>query len=307
MIVFKLFKYLKGMFFFYLFAFVGYVSSSAIGSPSVYLQKPILCEKCAPSDISIVLPDSFIDYKYVPKGITFQRSPSFTTRNEQCNTHGVNILNEMADIIPSRYLNVTNVPVFSCGSTQNSTLATSAFKWIKEHIVLPNIKARRKTIIAYAWGTIYEQELINAVQEIINLGVLFIQSAGNSGIDTCSLHKTKGVMYTGSTLTYDSKSKKFLTGDKKCPTSNRGQCVKLFGPGWIFNVITKTYDGCGTSWPPGLYAMQAACYWQTNLNASAQQIMAVQVADATVITPVDPRDPPYWVQLKSTFCKIRKI
>jgi cerevisin len=120
---------------------------------------------------------------------------------------------------------IISVKIYRKQGDQSMNDFLQGISWVLEDY---RKRGNKKAIINISSGAPYDQTLNNAVQQLVNAGIIVVTSAGNSGeqnvpFDSCqhSPSSASGVISVGATD----------REDKVASFSNTGRCVTLFAPG----------------------------------------------------------------------------
>ncbi len=163
-------------------------------------------------------------------------------------------------------------PLVSTGSCQGILLsdALAGIDWVAANRVKPAVAN-----MSFSGGVV--QSLDDAVQAMINAGVVAVASAGNSGVSACdrSPARVAGALTVGASDQNDARSIWSAT-----QSSNFGSCLDLFAPGTDLELWnTTTFSGTSAAAP--LVAGAVARYLQSTPAATPSQAHSYIVNNAT--------------------------
>ncbi|HEV2845164.1 MAG TPA: S8 family serine peptidase, partial [Thermoanaerobaculia bacterium] len=163
-------------------------------------------------------------------------------------------------------------PLVSTGSCDGVLLsdALDGINWVTAHRVKPAVAN-----LSFGGGAV--QSLDNAVQGMINAGVVVVAAAGNSGVSACNVSPARvaGALTVGASDENDARSIWSAT-----QSSNFGSCVDLFAPGTNLTMWNTTPFN-GTSAAAPLVAGAVARYLQSTPAATPGQAHSYIVNNAT--------------------------
>jgi subtilisin family serine protease len=164
-------------------------------------------------------------------------------------------------------------PLVSTGSCQGVLLsdALDGINWVAVHRVKPAVAN-----MSFSGGAV--QSLDDAVQGMINVGVVAVTAAGNSGVSACGISPARvaGALTVGATDQNDARSVWSAT-----QSSNFGSCVDLFAPGTDLDLWnTSTFSGTSAASP--LVAGAVARYLQSTPAATPSQAHSYIINNATL-------------------------
>lgn len=211
---------------------------------------------------------------------------------EDCNGHGTKVAKTLGGSVsgvakeatlnsvrvgsvcncPSGTGNPINPPLVSTGSCQGVLLsdALDGINWVTAHRVKP-------AVANLSFGGAAVQALDDAVQGMINAGVVVVAAAGNSGVSACGISPARvaGALTVGASDQNDMRSVWSAT-----QSSNFGSCVDLFAPGTNLELWSTTpFSGTSASAP--LVAGAVARYLQSTPAATPSQAHSYIVNNAT--------------------------
>jgi subtilisin family serine protease len=163
-------------------------------------------------------------------------------------------------------------PLASTGTCAGILLsdALDGINWVAAHRVKP-------AVANMSFGGGAAQSLDDAVQGMINAGVVAVAAAGNSGVSACGVSPARvaGVLTVGASDQNDARSVWSST-----QSSNFGSCVDLFAPGTDLDLWnTTTFSGTSAAAP--LVAGAVARYLQSTPAATPSQAHSYIVNNAT--------------------------
>jgi Subtilase family/Peptidase inhibitor I9 len=163
-------------------------------------------------------------------------------------------------------------PLVSTGSCQGILLsdALDGINWVTGHRVKPAVAN-----MSFSGGA--TQSLDDAVQGMINAGVVAVVAAGNAGVSACgaSPARVAGALTVGASDQNDARSVWNST-----QSSNFGSCLDLFAPGTDLDLWnTSTFSGTSAAAP--LVAGAVARYLQSTPAATPSQAHSYIVNNAT--------------------------
>lgn len=165
-------------------------------------------------------------------------------------------------------------PFVSTGSCQGVLLsdALAGINWVAANRVKPAIAN-----MSFSGGA--TQSLDEAVQGMINTGVVAVTAAGNSGVSACGISPARvaGALTVGASDQNDARSVWSAT-----QSSNFGSCVDLFAPGTDLDLWNATSTFSGTSAASPLVAGAVARYLQSTPAATPSQAHSYIINNATV-------------------------
>ncbi|ORX63549.1 subtilisin-like protein [Anaeromyces robustus] len=151
----------------------------------------------------------------------------------------------------------------------------AALDYIKEHA------KPYKTVVNISIGCgeedcdSYEKELQNKFNELVDLGIILFNAAGNNGINSCVdplpqffYNKYYGIISVGSIDNGKNKPENFY---ERLESSNYGECVEIFAPGYIIMKNSSTQEIIykkGTSFASPMTAGVAATIMSENPDIS---------------------------------------
>jgi subtilisin family serine protease len=163
-------------------------------------------------------------------------------------------------------------PLVSTGSCQGILLsdALDGINWVTAHRVKPAVAN-----MSFSGNAI--QSLDDAVQGMINVGVVAVAAAGNGGVLACgrSPARVPAVLTVGASDQNDARSVWSAT-----QSSNYGSCVDVFAPGTDLDLWnTTTFSGTSAAAP--LVAGAVARYLQGAPSATPSQAHSYIITNAT--------------------------
>lgn len=163
-------------------------------------------------------------------------------------------------------------PLVSTGSCSGILLsdALDGINWVTSHRVKP-------AVANLSFGGAAVQSLDDAVQGMINAGVVVVAAAGNSGVSACGISPARvaGALTVGASDQNDARSVWSAT-----QSSNFGSCLDLFAPGTNLD-LWNTSAFSGTSAAAPLVAGAVARYLQSTPAATPAQAHTYIVNNAT--------------------------
>ncbi|WP_207782274.1 S8 family serine peptidase [Phytoactinopolyspora limicola] len=202
-----------------------------------------------------------------------------------CNGHGTHVA---SSAVGSAYgvakrASTVAVRVLGCDGSGSWDGIVGGVDWVTAN-------GQRPAVVNMSLGGSGSQpSLENAVRRSINAGFQYSIAAGNSGVNACNFTpaRTPEAITVGSTQSSDGRSV------HPGWASNVGTCLDIFAPGssitaaWhTSNTATNTISGTSMAAPH--VAGAAALYLSENRNATAQQVKAALVNNATTGVVTNP-------------------
>jgi serine protease len=190
-----------------------------------------------------------------------------------CNGHGTHVAGTTGGTTYGVAKGVTLHPVrvFGCGNSGSTSDIIAGIDWVAQNRVLP-------AVANMSLGGGASQATDDAVNRLINAGVVAVVAAGNSNANACNFSpaRTPNAITVGSTTSTDARSS----------FSNFGTCIDIFGPGssilsaGIANT-SATATLSGTSMAAPHVAGVAALYLATNPSATPAQVTTAIINNST--------------------------
>jgi aqualysin 1 len=185
--------------------------------------------------------------------------------NQDCNGHGTHVAGTVGSRAwgVAKRVNLIAVRVFACGRTTSTSNILAGIDWVTANAVRP-------AVANLSLGGVPDLATDQAVQGMINAGIISVVAAGNDGIDACqnSPARLAAAITVGATDRNDARSVWNST-----QSSNWGGCVDLWAPG--SDIIsasnldnTSSRSNGGTSMAAPAVAGAVALFLQSNPTAS---------------------------------------
>lgn len=204
--------------------------------------------------------------------------------SEDCNGHGTHVAGSLGGTSYGAAKGATlhAVRIGGCDGYASVSNLIAALDWLVVNRVEPAVAN-----LSYSWSA--RSDVDDAVQKVIEAGVLVVTSAGNDDADACGYSPNR----KSNVLTVANST----SADARYATSNWGSCVKVFAPGtdilsaWIgSDTDTRTFTGTSMSSPH--VAGIAAIYLQGDPWAAPWKVQDAVVSSATGGVVTDPRGAP---------------
>jgi len=251
------------------------------------------------SGVDVYVIDSGIRSTHVDFGGRVDTLNSYTAINdgygsEDCSGHGTMVAGVIGGTLMGEAKNVTlhSVRVGDCYGGTSTSLVIAGVDWVTQqiqantvtttsghgkHATTTTIKPR--AIVNIAMEAPGNQPLDTAIETSIQAGAVYVVSAGNDGSDACQVSPAR----VADAITVGASN-----SDDSIPSfSNQGSCVDLFAPG--VNIVTD-YNAddtavapyfSGTSASSPAVSGAAAVYWAEHPDATAAEVRAAIIGDAT--------------------------
>ncbi|MEY2814864.1 MAG: hypothetical protein RIS05_612, partial [Actinomycetota bacterium] len=211
-------------------------------------------------------------------------SPSgYTSFNDgrgtvDCNGHGTHVATTAAGTQYGIAKNATVVPVrlLDCGGSGRYSGVIASLDWI---LSPANPNPLSQAVLNLSIGGPKSDALNDAIERLVNAGVVVVVAAGNDRADAC----TKSPASAVNAITVGATD----IADAKATYTNMGPCVDLNAPGSLitggwFLGATSTRTISGTSMASPHVAGAAAVYRGLNPTATVAQVTSALLSTATV-------------------------
>jgi serine protease len=203
-----------------------------------------------------------------------------------CNGHGTHVAGTVGGTTygVAKGVTVHPVRVFGCGNSGSNSDIIAGIDWVAQNRVLP-------AVANMSLGGGVSQATDDAVNRLINAGVVAVVAAGNSGTDACgsSPARVPNAITVGATGTNDARSVWTST-----QSSSWGSCLDIFAPGTSIlsagiSSTSATATLSGTSMASPHVAGVAALYLANNPSATPAQVTTAILNNATPNKVTDAR------------------
>ena len=194
-------------------------------------------------------------------------SPSDT----DCHGHGTRIASAAAGATygVAKDATLIGVRVNDCSLGANKGHIISGIEWVANNHVKPAVAN-----LSYKGANNLVQSVSDAVEDLVDAGVMLTKSAGNDDKEACGeseMHDDPGVFVVG--------AMELNTSDVKWSDSNWGSCLDVYAPGASMRLAgigsdSDTDDVAGTSYAAPLAAGVAAAYLEDYPNDSPATVHA---------------------------------
>jgi cerevisin len=193
--------------------------------------------------------------------------------DEDENGHGTHVAGIAAgsDVGVAKYANIVAVKVLNKNQTGTLSNFIKGLSWI-----IDDVKSRPNTraIINYSAVGEVSDARAQALQEVVDAGILFVGASGNSDTDACSFGPPNDVRVghiTAAALNFT---------DEPAAFTNYGPCVQVFAPGVNIRSSLNTSDDAygimsGSSMAAPHVAGLAAYFWSINGSLSLSDITSM--------------------------------
>jgi subtilisin family serine protease len=194
--------------------------------------------------------------------------------NTDCNGHGTHVASIVGGATSGVAKNVTlhSVRVLDCNNSGWVSDFIDAVEWVMDNAVSP-------AVANMSLSSATDDDLNDAVEELVESGVVVTASAGNQQARAC----TRSPASAPDALTVGATD----SDDDRWTQSNYGTCLDLFAPGASISAATNANDfgrvtKSGTSMAAPHVAGAAAKLLQSNPNWTPAQVRASIILSASV-------------------------
>jgi len=181
---------------------------------------------------------------------------NWTPADTDCHGHGTQVASAAAGTTwgVAKDATLVGVRVNDCTLGANKGHIISGIEWVANNRIRPAVAN-----LSYIANNNWFQSVSDAVEDLVDSGVMLTKSAGNKNVLACgasTMHDDPGFVVGALQLG---------SSDVKWSSSNHGSCVDVYAPGTAMRVAgissdSDTDDVAGTSYSAGLAAGVAAAY-----------------------------------------------